>query len=334
MTNKTEQIDHPTHYNSHPSGVESIDVVEHFSFNVGNAIKYLWRAGLKVQPEDLTDEALIRDLEKALWYMKREVERNKKEQGISKPRKIVMKDGEAVFEDTISTPNEAHDVSLRHPNVLLDIARAERLNNVVTELKDLSGDYGEFTIHRSSDGIIYKMIRKPADTLVWSTLDTSYGWSREQVLWFLDERSLDGPDVSADYEWGTVMRLDDGCAYAVTNPNGVVLMSPTGRKEWSRRQVNKWVIENGDGIKKPKQELVISNGARLKDGSPATLRYLGVKGNKYVRIIDDTDGEAVEDWFPDEDGCKASFTDEESTWLHPALYERCREFYEAKKKAE
>ena len=76
MTKPTEQIDHPTHYNSHPSGVECIDIVEHFGFSVGSVIKYLWRAGLKVQPEDLTKEALIRDHEKALWYLEREVARD------------------------------------------------------------------------------------------------------------------------------------------------------------------------------------------------------------------------------------------------------------------
>lgn len=65
-----EKINHPKHYNSLPSKIECIDVVEHFNFNTGNAIKYLWRHGLK-------GEAL-EDLEKALWYVKREIERVKK----------------------------------------------------------------------------------------------------------------------------------------------------------------------------------------------------------------------------------------------------------------
>ena len=58
------EIDHPKHYNLHPSGVECVDVAEQFNFNVGNAIKYLWRAGLK-GPEDV-------DVQKALWYLNRE----------------------------------------------------------------------------------------------------------------------------------------------------------------------------------------------------------------------------------------------------------------------
>ena len=66
-----ERVDHPRHYNLHPSGVECIDIIEHLGFNVGSAIKYLWRAGLKT--EDPTE-----DLEKAAWYCRREVERRKR----------------------------------------------------------------------------------------------------------------------------------------------------------------------------------------------------------------------------------------------------------------
>lgn len=68
---KVETVDHPTHYNSHPSGVEAIDICEHYGFSIGNAIKYLWRAGLKGDA--------IEDLEKAVWYIRREIERRRKE---------------------------------------------------------------------------------------------------------------------------------------------------------------------------------------------------------------------------------------------------------------
>jgi hypothetical protein len=63
------EIEHPKHYNSHPAGVECITVVEAFNFNVGNAIKYLWRAGLKADADQLDD------LRKALWYVQREIAR-------------------------------------------------------------------------------------------------------------------------------------------------------------------------------------------------------------------------------------------------------------------
>jgi len=59
-------VDHPKHYNDNPSGVECIDVVEHMTFNVGNAVKYLWRAGLKGDR--------VEDLRKAAWYVNREID--------------------------------------------------------------------------------------------------------------------------------------------------------------------------------------------------------------------------------------------------------------------
>jgi hypothetical protein len=64
-------VDHPKHYNSHPSGVEAIDVCEHYNFNMGNVIKYCWRAGLKGDA--------VEDLEKARWYLDREIAKRTKE---------------------------------------------------------------------------------------------------------------------------------------------------------------------------------------------------------------------------------------------------------------
>lgn len=65
----SDPVNHPPHYTSHPSGVECIQITEHFNFNLGNAIKYVWRAGQKAGT--LSTE----DLEKARWYITREIER-------------------------------------------------------------------------------------------------------------------------------------------------------------------------------------------------------------------------------------------------------------------
>lgn len=62
-----EMIDHPSHYNSHPSGIEAVDVAEHMSFCLGNCVKYLMRRRHK------GDE--LADLKKAAWYAKRELAR-------------------------------------------------------------------------------------------------------------------------------------------------------------------------------------------------------------------------------------------------------------------
>jgi hypothetical protein len=67
----SDNVNHPKHYNSHPAGIECIDIVEHLPYNVGNAIKYCWRSGLK--NPDPTE-----DLQKAIWYLKREVARRQK----------------------------------------------------------------------------------------------------------------------------------------------------------------------------------------------------------------------------------------------------------------
>ena len=68
-----DSVNHPSHFTSHPSGVECITITEHFNFNIGNAIKYLWRCGLKEGADEITD------LRKAKWYIDREIQRKQKE---------------------------------------------------------------------------------------------------------------------------------------------------------------------------------------------------------------------------------------------------------------
>jgi hypothetical protein len=67
----SDNVNHPRHYTKHPSGVECIQITEHMGFNLGNAMKYIWRADLKGNQ--------IEDLEKALWYINREIQRIKHE---------------------------------------------------------------------------------------------------------------------------------------------------------------------------------------------------------------------------------------------------------------
>jgi len=61
-------IINPNHYRSHPSGIECIQITEHMNFSLGNAVKYIWRADYK---------SGIEDLEKAAWYIEREIQRRK-----------------------------------------------------------------------------------------------------------------------------------------------------------------------------------------------------------------------------------------------------------------
>ena len=63
-----DPVNSPKHYTEHPSGVECIQVTEHMNFCLGNAVKYIWRAGLKSgDPAE--------DLRKARWYIDRELKR-------------------------------------------------------------------------------------------------------------------------------------------------------------------------------------------------------------------------------------------------------------------
>ena len=71
---KNDNIEHPKHYTSHPSGIECIQITRHMGFNLGNAIKYIWRA-------DLKNDAL-EDLEKAIWYLLDEIQKRKSEEQI------------------------------------------------------------------------------------------------------------------------------------------------------------------------------------------------------------------------------------------------------------
>lgn len=80
-----DNINHPPHYTSHPSGLECIDFTERMNFCLGNAWKYLWRAGkksgviigIKDHPapgdEIATDKKALEDIEKAVWYINREI---------------------------------------------------------------------------------------------------------------------------------------------------------------------------------------------------------------------------------------------------------------------
>lgn len=67
MKEMTDPVNHPPHYKSHPSGIECIEITRHMNFNLGNAVKYIWRAGEKGNT--------IQDLQKAIWYLTDEIQR-------------------------------------------------------------------------------------------------------------------------------------------------------------------------------------------------------------------------------------------------------------------
>ena len=70
-----ENVSHPSHYTwlKDKCGIEVIDITRHLDFDLGNAIKYILRAGRKpIINENLSDDflrAAIQDLKKALFYI-------------------------------------------------------------------------------------------------------------------------------------------------------------------------------------------------------------------------------------------------------------------------
>ena len=71
----SDMVNHPPHYTSDPSGVECIQITRHRNFNVGNAIKYLWRAGLKKDGILNDTTKTIEDLRKSIFYIEDEIKR-------------------------------------------------------------------------------------------------------------------------------------------------------------------------------------------------------------------------------------------------------------------
>ena len=69
VTSFDDPVNHPSHYTTHPSGVECIDITQHFNFNLGNAIKYIWRSGIK------SGNTAEQDLMKARFYINQELKR-------------------------------------------------------------------------------------------------------------------------------------------------------------------------------------------------------------------------------------------------------------------
>jgi len=66
-----DMVNHPPHYTQHPSGIECIQITEHMGFNLGNALKYIWRADLKGTSDQ--------DMHKAIWYIERELKKRERQ---------------------------------------------------------------------------------------------------------------------------------------------------------------------------------------------------------------------------------------------------------------
>ena len=74
--NEEDNVNHPSHYTwlKEKCGIEVIDITRHMDFNLGNAIKYILRAGHKSEDGYSNVDKTIEDLQKAIFYLNDEIE--------------------------------------------------------------------------------------------------------------------------------------------------------------------------------------------------------------------------------------------------------------------
>lgn len=140
-----DQVNHPKHYNEHPSGVECIDIVRHMTFNVGNVFKYLWRAGLKDR------EPSIKDHKKALFYLQDEIARLEGEADIEAMKPTAEEIAEAAAREAVEADrarrsrrwaNAAKTAELLKEGPGLSNAREETNRSVAAAVNYAKHHYG------------------------------------------------------------------------------------------------------------------------------------------------------------------------------------------------
>ena len=104
----SDKVNRPPHYTSHPSGIEAIEVTRHMNFNMGNAIKYIWRADLKGDG--------ITDLKKAMYYMDDEISRR----GGKLSHHIKRADLKKIIEELRESPDDSRGADFLYISDLLD----------------------------------------------------------------------------------------------------------------------------------------------------------------------------------------------------------------------
>lgn len=101
-----DPVKKPSHYNSHPSGIELKFITVHLDFAIGNALKYIWRSGLKMDDIDVksSKEATIKDLRKAKEYLEMAISEHHQNEAFWCRKPLVVKDllGEVVRTEPVA----------------------------------------------------------------------------------------------------------------------------------------------------------------------------------------------------------------------------------------
>lgn len=162
MTSKDfDPVENPKHYNSHPSGVECIEVTRHHDFAIGNVIKYVWRAGLKNDGQGV--EAEIEDLKKARYYLD------------DKIKMLEAQHDETL--DRIVAVKEALDVTATPKTRFLDFDEVKAGMRVTVAPKRGAGN----SVTGIAESVVDRFIRIRSEATGWSvwamkeTIDTITG---------------------------------------------------------------------------------------------------------------------------------------------------------------
>jgi len=125
------QVNHPRHYAEHPSGVECIEVNENMDYCVGNAYKYLFRNESKHADPFL-------DLEKCLWYIRKEIEGRNSKPPMEKTTALAVKisdsspkyQGDALFELWLATMDKEDVKHLEKAKEIVQDELSRRANRI------------------------------------------------------------------------------------------------------------------------------------------------------------------------------------------------------------
>lgn len=106
----SDMVNHPSHFNT--GRIEVIDFIEdnHFNFSLGNVVKYICRAGKK------DPEKTIEDLQKAEWYLHREIQRlEAQKQRDAREAELKAEKAKKVADNGITFRDELMTSFIRHP---------------------------------------------------------------------------------------------------------------------------------------------------------------------------------------------------------------------------
>lgn len=143
----SDNVNHPKHYTwlKDKCGIEVLDITRHLDFDLGNAIKYILRAGHKEDAGRSQHEKTVEDLKKAIFYLNDEIKllegnntEKVKPQGVIKvPISIAIKEFSHAIYYSVDSSNLSIDQFLE---------KSSKVDSIIEILKEL--DWRKFVLHQ------------------------------------------------------------------------------------------------------------------------------------------------------------------------------------------